>query len=188
MTGSSKRRGLADFLGRELKAPSVAPPAPAPETDRLPKSQTSRVREKPLSPSASEREVEVIVAPSLQEAVAAPEAPKSVTPEVPKSVSREAPRSVSARGEVQTSGVTESVSPEGGPLYLRLTRKEVRFRDDQLEALDRLARRLVRTRKGGGERITENTLVRVAVDLLLDRAETLTGGSEAELLRALRRK
>lgn len=188
MTGSGKRRGLADFLGKELKTPSAAPPPPAPEAPRLPKSQTSRVREKPLSPSVSEREVEVVVAPSLQEAVAAPEPPKSVTAEVPKSVSREAPKAVSARAEARTPEVTESVSPEGGPLYLRLTRKEVRFRDDQLEALDRLARRLVRTRKGGGERITENTLVRVAVDLLLERAETLAGGTEAELLRSLRRK
>ena len=78
--------------------------------------------------------------------------------------------------------------PEG-PLYMRLTRKEVRFRDDQLEALDRVARRLARARRGaGGERITENTLVRVAVDLLLERAEAITGGTEAEILRALRRK
>lgn len=82
----------------------------------------------------------------------------------------------------QSSGVTEL------PPYLRLTRKEVRFREEQLEALDRVVRRLVRARRGGGERITENTLVRVAVDLLLERADELVGASEAELLRALRQK
>ena len=49
-------------------------------------------------------------------------------------------------------------------------------------------RRLVRARRGGGERITENTLVRVAVDLLLERADALNGGTEAELLRSLRGK
>lgn len=75
------------------------------------------------------------------------------------------------------------------PPYLRLTRKEVRFREEQLESLDRVVRRLVRARRGGGgERITENTLVRVAVDLLLARADELSGATEAELLRSLRRK
>jgi hypothetical protein len=74
------------------------------------------------------------------------------------------------------------------PRYLRLTRKEVRFREDQLDALDRVVRRLVRARRGGSERITENTLVRVAVDLLLERADALSGGTEAELLRSLRGK
>lgn len=80
--------------------------------------------------------------------------------------------------------VTESVSSEV-PLYQRLTRKEVRFRDDQLEALDRLSRRLSRAKRGaGGERITENTLVRVAVDLLLRRADAIAGETEAEILRS----
>lgn len=171
MTGS-KRRGLSDFLGKELKtAPSVAPPPPppAPAAKKPPKSQTSRLPESVTAPR--EAVVEVLVAPSLQAAV---------TSEVPKSVS--------SRVDPEPA---ESVSPEvpEAPLYMRLTRKEVRFRDDQLEALDRVARRLVRARRGaGGERITENTLVRVAVDLLLERAEVLTGGTEAELLKSLRRK
>ena len=152
MTGSSKRRGLSDFLGKELKA---APPAPAKKPT---KSQTHRLTESVSS--SSEAEVEVVVAPSLQAAVAAAEVPKSVSLEVPE-----------------------------GPLYMRLTRKEVRFRDDQLEALDRIVRRIARARRGhGGERITENTLVRVAVDLFLERADALAGGTEAELLKSLRRK
>lgn len=84
--------------------------------------------------------------------------------------------------------VTESVSSEV-PLYQRLTRKEVRFRDDQLEELDRLARRLSRAKRGaGGERITENTLVRVAVDLLLRRADAIAGETEAEILRSASEK
>lgn len=84
--------------------------------------------------------------------------------------------------------VTESVSSEV-PLYQRLTRKEVRFRDDQLEALDRLSRRLSRAKRGaGGERITENTLVRVAVDLLLRRADAIAGETEAEILRSASEK
>ena len=46
-------------------------------------------------------------------------------------------------------------------------RKECRLRPDQLDALTALARRLNRERKGKGERITENTLIRWAVDLFL---------------------
>lgn len=156
---------------------------PSRETSRLPKSQTSRVPEKsPASggPGRRERDVEVVVAPALQEAVG--------TPEVRESVSHILPKSPPGGGKGKTSGVPESGSSEEGPLYLRLTRKEVRFRDDQLEALDRLARRLVRTRRGGGERITENTLVRVAVDFFLERAEGLAGRTEAELLEFLRAK
>jgi hypothetical protein len=48
-------------------------------------------------------------------------------------------------------------------------RKECRLRPDQLDALTALARRLNRERKGKGERITENTLIRWAVDLLLEK-------------------
>jgi len=86
-----------------------------------------------------------------------------------------------------SSFVPDSVSTTGeGPRYLQLTRKEVRFRDDHLEALDKLARRLQRARRGHtGERITENTLVRVAVAALLQRADDLMGKTEAELLESL---
>jgi pyruvate/2-oxoglutarate dehydrogenase complex dihydrolipoamide acyltransferase (E2) component len=65
-------------------------------------------------------------------------------------------------------------SPPGGgpgerplPPYLTYVRKECRLRPDQLDALTALARRLNRERKGKGERITENTLIRWAVDMLI---------------------
>jgi len=57
------------------------------------------------------------------------------------------------------------------PPYLTYVRKECRLRPDQLDALTALARRLNRERKGRGERITENTLLRVAIDLLLSLSE-----------------
>ena len=66
--------------------------------------------------------------------------------------------------------------------YARLTRKETRVREDQYVALTQLARALMRRRASRRERITENTLVRVAIDLLLDNAEQLVGDTEAELL------
>lgn len=66
------------------------------------------------------------------------------------------------------------------PPYLTYVRKECRLRPDQLDALTALARRLNRERKGRGERITENTLIRLALDRLLSDREV-----EATLKEAL---
>lgn len=60
------------------------------------------------------------------------------------------------------------------PPYLTYVRKECRLRPDQLDALTALARRLNRERKGKGERITENTLIRWAVDMLLEKLKEET--------------
>lgn len=76
-----------------------------------------------------------------------------------------------------TAGVTESQTPK----WQRLERKELRLRADQLDELARLRRALNRQRGGEGERITENTLIRVAVDMLLGRAGKLRGSTEDEL-------
>lgn len=54
-----------------------------------------------------------------------------------------------------------------GPKYLTYVRKECRLRPDQLDALTALARKLNREIKEKGERITENSLIRLAVDELL---------------------
>jgi len=67
------------------------------------------------------------------------------------------------------------------PPYLRLIRKETRIREDQYEALTGQARRLNRAKGTGGERITENTLIRVAIDLLLTQIDQLRGSDESEL-------
>jgi hypothetical protein len=72
------------------------------------------------------------------------------------------------------------------PLYLRLVRKEARLREEQYAALTQHARRLSRARRGQGARITENTLIRVAVDLLLERIDKATGADESELRESLK--
>jgi len=79
------------------------------------------------------------------------------------------------------SGVTESQAP----LWQRLERKELRLRADQLDELARLRRSLNRQRGGAGERITENTLIRVAVDMLLGKAGKLRGTTEDELRKSV---
>lgn len=81
------------------------------------------------------------------------------------------------------SGTSEG--PESGssvpPKYLTLERKETRLRREQVSALGELARELSARRRQRGERITENTLMRIAVDVLLEHAGELRGDTEDEL-------
>jgi hypothetical protein len=86
-----------------------------------------------------------------------------------------APIGNSGSSEVPHSGSTE------GPKYLTMERMDARLRPDQVTALAELRRRVNSQRTDRAERITDNTLVRVAVDLLLAHAERLTGNTEDEL-------
>ena len=74
---------------------------------------------------------------------------------------------------------------ESVPPYLRYERKEARLRTDQLTDLTLRARQLNKTKDADSDRITDNTLIRIAVDLLLSRADELTGGDEAALRKSL---
>lgn len=91
--------------------------------------------------------------------------------------------------ELQSLEVTEFQTPKQPnsetAKYLQLERKEVRLRLAQLDNLTALTRRLNRARRGQGERLTENTLIRVAIDLLLKNAEQLQGATEEELCQSL---
>jgi hypothetical protein len=69
--------------------------------------------------------------------------------------------------------------------YSDFQRKETRLRADQQNALTEHARRVNRAKGTSGARITDNTLIRVAVDLLLSKADKLAGRNEAELGRSL---
>jgi hypothetical protein len=125
---------------------------------------------------------EVNQAPTVLPARPAPaEAAPAAAVEKPEP-RRPAPRRV-ARGprDAGTAGVTESQIPK----WQRLERKELRLRADQLDELARIRRTLNRQRGGEGERITENTLIRVAVDVLLGRAGRLRGTTEDELRKSV---
>lgn len=80
---------------------------------------------------------------------------------------------------------TEEAAPVVSPRFEDFLRKEARFREDQLDELSRHARRLQRLRTAPGERITDNTLIRVAVDLLMTRVDDLQGSNEDELRSSL---
>ena len=69
------------------------------------------------------------------------------------------------------------------PKYAQLQPVNLRLREDQLTALAELERVVMKRRKQkGGERITKNTLIRVAVDYLIANADRLEGDDESELL------
>ncbi len=92
-----------------------------------------------------------------------------------------APAAAQVQRPPRTAGVTESQTPK----WQRLERKELRLRADQLDELARLRRALNRQRGGEGERITENTLIRVAVDVLLGQSGKLRGSTEDELRKSV---
>jgi len=125
---------------------------------------------------------EVDQAPAVLPARLAPAEAAPAAPAEKPEPRRPAPRRV-ARGprDTGTAGVTESQVPK----WQRLERKELRLRADQLDELARIRRALNRQRGGEGERITENTLIRVAVDVLLGRAGRLRGTTEDELRKSV---
>ncbi|WP_272192193.1 hypothetical protein, partial [Acinetobacter baumannii] len=77
------------------------------------------------------------------------------------------------------------VEERGLAKFARLARKDARIRADQDAALNALAKALMRRRPAKGERITENTLIRIAIDRLLSRAGDLRGSTEDELRNAV---
>jgi hypothetical protein len=79
------------------------------------------------------------------------------------------------------SSAAQGSTPGSGGGYLSFERKETRLRADQYARLTQEARRLNKAKGTGGERITENTLIRIAIDLLFEQVEGLAGSTEAEL-------
>ena len=73
------------------------------------------------------------------------------------------------------------------PVNDGLVRGESRIRPDQHDAMVQLRRRIKGQRTEGTERVTNNMLVRIALDILLDHQDALTGNTEEELRQSLRR-
>ena len=90
------------------------------------------------------------------------------------------PKRVTQPQSSATKPASESVPP-----YLRFERKEARLRTDQLTDLTLRARQLNKTKNADADRITDNTLIRIAVDLLLSHSDELLGGDEATLRKSL---
>src|SRR5512144_1070249 len=117
------------------------------------------------------------------------EAPETGTADLPESRTSAVPTSGDVPGRHLHDQEVLSAEQQV-PKYLRLERKDTRLRTDQLDELSRLARRLQRRRpQRSEERITEHTLIRVGVDLVLALSDSLDGArDEGELAaRALAR-
>lgn len=93
--------------------------------------------------------------------------------------------------ESQNPAVTESGTPGTAesrqPRYAQYVRKEARVRDDQAAALVVLRKKVAGQRTTKVEPITDNVLIRLAIDLLLSRADRLHGDTEEELRASLLR-
>lgn len=74
---------------------------------------------------------------------------------------------------------------DGIPRFQTFIRSEARLREDQAVALAALRRRVAANRSDKTERITDNTLIRIAVDLLLRHGHQISGNTEAEMRRSL---
>lgn len=118
--------------------------------------------------------------PNSEADAAAGDAPQTETPEpsAAESASQRADRPGRARPPAGSNNIT--AAPSHMPWH-EYERKETRLREDQYGALTAASRRLNKQRKGRGERITENTLIRVAIDLLLNEEKKLAGVTETEL-------
>jgi hypothetical protein len=117
---------------------------------------------------------------------ATPAAPKAEPPKVAEETEPAIP-GVAAKPARPASRVTPPIEKQtaeplaevpGAPAYLRYVRKETRLREDQQNQLTLQARRLNRAKKNQGARITENSLIRVAVDLMLAKVERASGDDE----------
>jgi hypothetical protein len=115
----------------------------------------------------------------LESAEATPAAPpKAATRPIAQPA---APKPARKREQKSVKSAPRSTQPKESPLFSSLERKEARLREDQYTSLTAHARRLNRAKGTGGERITENTLIRVAIDLLLSQVDKLEGATEREL-------
>lgn len=86
-------------------------------------------------------------------------------------------------GDVKTSPAAPE-DPEQ-PKYQQLDRVEARLREDQVAKLNELTKRVSKARTERSERITNNTLIRIAVDLLVKYEHGLVGNTEDDLRKAV---
>jgi hypothetical protein len=138
--------------------------------------------ESPQEPTETAEQASPVSLRMVDEPEQADQVTESVTNGLTDSVTNKLTESVSNK-------LTESVSNRV-PKYLQLKRREARIYDNQADELTALTRRLNDQRKQSdgttaGERITDNTLVRLAIDLLLERKQELSGATEEELARSL---
>jgi outer membrane protein OmpA-like peptidoglycan-associated protein len=134
-----------------------------------------------LEPRGSQEDtVKLGEAPTAEEP--APAVPIEAAPEPQAERQAPQPRRL---GRSKTPRSDARPKAEVLPPYLTFERKETRLRPEQVTSLNVKARELNKTKDPDADRITDNTLIRVAVDLLLSRASDLAGGDEALLRKSV---
>ena len=113
------------------------------------------------------------------------EVTNSVNPERKESQVTETTSDQKPQVTEKKTNETTSLQEDEVPKYLTFVRKEARLRSEQLDSLTSLTRSLNRKRNSNGERITENTLIRVAIDLLLNQSDELKGTTEQEIKKSV---
>jgi hypothetical protein len=114
-----------------------------------------------------------------------PKVAEETEPAIPEVAAKPArpPSRVAPPSEKQTA--PHPVEESATPAYLRYVRKETRLREDQQNQLTLQARRLNRAKTSPGSRITENSLIRVAVDLMLAKIERASGDDEDAIRKSM---
>lgn len=147
-------------------SPIAPPPAPARAPERPASTPT-------LTPVADPT-------PSSPKPAAEPPA-DAVSPEPAEKKTATGSRSTRpAKGRTAKASASEAAV---APKWTEFEAKTARLRRDQRLELTALAREFTHAKNGAGERITDNTLIRVAVDLLLAEADTLRGATTEEEMR-----
>jgi len=179
----AKRRKLSELISEETKQPnlpdsqatnSVTPEVLNPGILEVTDLQTNKV------PNLQTNEVTETVTNGLGNSESS-KLTKNQTHKVTETVTNELGNSESSKLTKNQTHKVPDLQTNEVPKYLTLVRKEARLREDQLDDLTSLTRSINRKRRGTGERITENTIIRVAVDLLLDKSGELKGFTEQEL-------
>ena len=118
-------------------------------------------------------------------------AEESITPAVKQSTTQIVAKKASREAKIQLNdSITQTLNELNTetlelPKYAQLLPVNLRLREDQFAALGELERVVMKRRKQkGGERITKNTLIRVAVDYLIANADKLTGDDESALIQS----
>lgn len=175
--------GLANLMTVVTDSQEASQETPTPATGEGP--ADGRLSVVTPAPTAQPEETAPAQVSSTAKATPSTSAPSPGEPAEPTAKATSKPKKTPAKKATTTKTAPKPAEPEVEeaelPRYLQLERKDVRMRSDQLDSLTNLSRRLNKQRRSRGERITENTLVRVAIDLLLERAEELGGLTEDDL-------
>lgn len=159
---TSKRRSLSELAAAAKPAATRPPAAKEVATPEPPATDTDAATPKPVATD-----------------LAAPVLPNG--PPRTRQIGQGRAEDAAEKSATPTRPLRRRGQPPTPTRFDEFERKETRLRDDQYEQLTLLSRKLNRRRSGRGQRITENTLIRVAIDLLLADAGKLAGITEDEL-------